>query len=208
VQVPVGGDFTVANSIVAAELAILSGVDPTVIVEGLAAAAPIPGRFELVEVDGGLTVLVDYAHSPDSLAQLLSSARAVAGGGRVISVFGCGGERDAGKRPEMGQVAEKGADLVVVTSDNPRGEPPEGVIADILTGMAGPPAHTIVDRRRAIATALTLARVGDMVVISGKGHETVQLTGDVGRPFDDRIVAREEAANLLQGRGSEAGTAS
>ena len=208
VQVPVGGDFTVANSIVAAELAILSGVDPTVVVEGLAAAAPIPGRFELVEVDGGLTVLVDYAHSPDSLAQLLSSARAVAGGGRVISVFGCGGERDAGKRPEMGQVAEKGADLVVVTSDNPRGEPPEGVIADILTGMAGPPAHTIVDRRRAIATALTLARVGDMVVISGKGHETVQLTGDVGRPFDDRIVAREEAANLLQGRGSEAGTAS
>jgi UDP-N-acetylmuramoyl-L-alanyl-D-glutamate--2,6-diaminopimelate ligase len=108
----------------------------------------------------------------------------------------------------MGQVAEKGADLVVVTSDNPRGEPPEGVIADILTGMAGPPAHTIVDRRRAIATALTLARAGDMVVISGKGHETAQLTGDVGRPFDDRIVAREEAVNLLQGRGSKAGTAS
>jgi len=205
VQVPVGGDFTVANSVLAAELALLAGVEPTVIVDGLAGVAPIPGRFEPVEVEGGAIVIVDYAHSPDSLTQLLASARGVSGGGRVISVFGCGGERDAGKRPEMGRAAHEGADLVVVTSDNPRGDPPEGVIADILTGMAEPPAHAIVDRRQAIRMALALARSGDVVVVSGKGHETAQMFGGDSRPFDDRIVVREEAAALAHNRGSSAG---
>ncbi len=206
VKVPIGGDFTVANSVVAAELALLSGVEPTVIVDALAGVAPIPGRFEPLEVEGGATVIVDYAHSPDSLTQLLTSARGVSGGGRVISVFGCGGERDAGKRPEMGRAAHEGADLVVVTSDNPRGEPPEGVIADILTGMAEPPAHAIVDRRRAIGAALALARPGDVVVVSGKGHEEVQVSGGESRPFDDRVVVREEAAKLARTRGASAGS--
>lgn len=200
VQVPVGGDFTVANSVVAAELALLSGVEPAVIVDGLAGIAPIPGRFEPVEVEGGATVIVDYAHSPDSLTRLLASARAVSDGGRVISVFGCGGERDPGKRPEMGRAAHEGADLVVVTSDNPRGEPPEVVIADILTGMAEPPAHTILDRRRAIGKALALARPGDVVVVSGKGHEAVQVSDGESRPFDDRTVVREEASRLAHTR--------
>ncbi|MBS1264234.1 MAG: UDP-N-acetylmuramoyl-L-alanyl-D-glutamate--2,6-diaminopimelate ligase [Acidimicrobiaceae bacterium] len=206
VQVPVGGDFTVANSVVAAELALLSGVEPAVIVDGLAGIAPIPGRFEPVEVEGGATVIVDYAHSPDSLALLLASARGVADGGRVISVFGCGGERDPGKRPEMGRAAHEGADLVVVTSDNPRGEPPEVVIADILTGMAEPPAHTFLDRRRAIGKALALARPGDVVVVSGKGHEAVQVSDGESRPFDDRTVVREEASRLAHTRDATART--
>jgi UDP-N-acetylmuramoyl-L-alanyl-D-glutamate--2,6-diaminopimelate ligase len=105
----------------------------------------------------------------------------------------------------MGRAAHEGADLVVVTSDNPRGDPPEGVIADILTGMAEPPAHAIVDRRQAIRTALALARSGDVVVVSGKGHETVQVSGGESRPFDDRTVVREEAAALAHNRGSSAG---
>ncbi|MBL6926682.1 MAG: UDP-N-acetylmuramoyl-L-alanyl-D-glutamate--2,6-diaminopimelate ligase [Acidimicrobiia bacterium] len=205
VVVPVGGAFTVTNSVVAAELAVVLGVKPEVVVAGLAEVAPIPGRFEPVDVGTDYTVIVDYAHSPDSLAQLLDSARRVADGGRVISVLGCGGERDAGKRPEMGRVAELGADVVVVTSDNPRGEPPEGVIADILTGMTGQPAHINVDRRQAIHNAMALADAGDVVVISGKGHETVQSIAGQDRPFDDRSVAIEEAVHLGHGEDAETG---
>jgi len=205
VHVPVGGDFTVANSVVAAELAYLAGVAPLAIVDGLARISGIPGRFEQVEVQDGPTVIVDYAHSPDSLTALLASVRSIAAGGRVISVFGCGGERDTGKRPEMGRAAEEGADLVVLTSDNPRGEPPEGVIADILEGMAGRPEEVVVDRRQAIGAALGMAHSEDVVVISGKGHEKFQEVDGQQLPFDDRIVVREEAKNLADGHARDAG---
>ena len=130
------------------------------------------------------------------------AAREVAGG-RVLVVFGCGGERDAGKRPEMGVVAEAGADLVVVTSDNPRGEPPEGVIEDILSGMNRVPALIEPDRRQAIAGALALAEVDDMVLVAGRGHEDVQEAAGRLTPFDDRTVAREEWARMSSGGVAE-----
>jgi UDP-N-acetylmuramoyl-L-alanyl-D-glutamate--2,6-diaminopimelate ligase len=170
------------------------------VVEGLATARPIPGRFELVPLEDGPQVVVDYAHTPDALTHVLATAREVTTG-RVVVVFGCGGNRDRGKRPEMGRVAEDGADQVVVTSDNPRGEPPEGVIADILTGMERPPTLVEPDRRRAIAGALGLASRTDLVLLAGRGHEAVQELGDEMISFDDRIVAREEWDVLAVDRG-------
>ena len=167
-------------------------------VEGLASALPVPGRFVLVFLEGGPTLVVDYAHTPDALSGALATAREVAGS-RVLVVFGCGGERDAGKRPEMGAVAETGADLVVVTSDNPRGEPPGGVIADILSGMDRAPALIEPDRRQAIAGALALAEVDDLVLVAGRGHEDVQEAAGRLTPFDDRTVARQEWARMSFG---------
>ena len=198
VEVATGGRFTIANALVAAELASALGVVDERVVEGLASALPVPGRFEPVFLEGGPTLVVDYAHTPDALSGALATAREVAGG-RVLVVFGCGGERDAGKRPEMGAVAETGADLVVVTSDNPRGEPPGGVIADILSGMDRAPALIEPDRRQAIAGALALAEVGDLVLVAGRGHEDVQEAAGLLTPFDDRTVARQEWARMSSG---------
>jgi UDP-N-acetylmuramoyl-L-alanyl-D-glutamate--2,6-diaminopimelate ligase len=127
------------------------------------------------------------------MVQVLATARQMVDGARVIVVFGCGGDRDRGKRPLMGAAARAGADLVVVTSDNPRGEPPEGVIEDILSGMDRAGVHVEVDRRAAIGAALDLAEPGDLIVIAGRGHETVQQIGGRRLPFDDRIVVAEEA---------------
>jgi UDP-N-acetylmuramoyl-L-alanyl-D-glutamate--2,6-diaminopimelate ligase len=200
ITVDTGGRFTVANALVAAELSAVLGIHEDTVVEGLATARPIPGRFELVPLEGGPQVVVDYAHTPDALTHVLATAREVTTG-RVVVVFGCGGNRDRGKRPEMGRVAEDGADQVVVTSDNPRGEPPEGVIADILTGMERPPTLVEPDRRRAIAGALGLASRTDLVLLAGRGHEAVQELGDEMISFDDRIVAREEWDVLAVDRG-------
>jgi len=198
VEVATGGRFTIANALVAAELASALGVVEDRVVDGLATAPPVPGRFEPVLLEGGPTLVVDYAHTPDALSGALATAREVAGG-RVLVVFGCGGERDAGKRPEMGAVAETGADLVVVTSDNPRGEPPRGVIADILSGMDRAPALIEPDRRQAIAGALALAEVDDLVLVAGRGHEDVQEAAGLLTPFDDRTVARQERARMSSG---------
>ncbi len=192
-SVPVGGTFSVANSLVAAELAVFLGAEPARVAEGLASATPVPGRFELLDAGGGVRVVVDYAHSPDALGVALSSLRSAADG-RVIVVFGCGGERDAGKRPLMGRAAEAGADLVVVTSDNPRGEPPAGIAEDILSGMERAPQVVELDRRRAIRAALELAEPGDVVLVAGRGHERVQALAGGELPFLDRSVVLEEAA--------------
>ena len=200
IMVNTGGRFTVPNALVAAELSAVLGIHEDTVVEGLAAARPIPGRFELVALEGGPQVVVDYAHTPDALTHALATAREMTTG-NVLVVFGCGGDRDRGKRPEMGRVAENGADQVVVTSDNPRGEPPEGVIADILTGMERPPTLVEPDRRRAISGALGLAGRTDLVLLAGRGHEDVQELGDERISFDDRIVAREEWDVLAVGRG-------
>jgi UDP-N-acetylmuramoyl-L-alanyl-D-glutamate--2,6-diaminopimelate ligase len=143
-------------------------------------------------------VLVDYAHTPDALERALRAVRGLTGpGGRVVVVFGCGGDRDRAKRPLMGDVAGRLADLVVVTSDNPRSEAPEAIAAEILRGV---PEHAAVvaepDRRRAIRDALVAARAGDVVLVAGKGHETGQTAAGVVRPFDDRVVVREELEAL------------
>lgn len=191
VEVPLGGRFNVANSLAALTTAVELGVDVDTARAGLAEAATIPGRFEVI-ADHGTTVVVDYAHTPDGLAGLLDSAGALAGaGGEVIVVFGCGGGRDAEKRPQMGAVAVAGADRVIVTSDNPRHEDPAAIIDQIVAGIADRSRVTsIVDRREAIARAVTVAGAGDVVVIAGKGHEATQDLGDRIVDFDDRAVAR------------------
>jgi len=163
------------------------------ILRALAQVDRIPGRLERVGNSRGLHVLVDYAHKPGALEGVLLTARELAKttSGRVLVVFGCGGDRDKGKRPDMGKIAAMLADDVLVTSDNPRSEHPEAILADIRTGVqaAGKLATYIVDRREAIAEALRRARPGDVVLIAGKGHETVQIFGDRRMPFDDRDVA-------------------
>jgi UDP-N-acetylmuramoyl-L-alanyl-D-glutamate--2,6-diaminopimelate ligase len=197
VNLPLGGRFNVANAVVAAELARALDVAPSVIAEGLAAAPPVPGRFERLDAGQPYTIVVDYAHTPDGIEHVLAAAREVVGDGRVIVVFGCGGDRDATKRPFMGREAEEGADLVVVTSDNPRYEDPARIIADILAGFGTRPWLVEPDRGTAIRAALAEARAGDIVVIAGKGHETTQeIAGRVDH-FDDREVARAEAARLV-----------
>jgi UDP-N-acetylmuramoyl-L-alanyl-D-glutamate--2,6-diaminopimelate ligase len=177
-------------------MATALGVAEGDVVDGLASAPPVPGRFEPVPLEGGPKVVVDYAHTPDALSAALSTAREITAG-RLVVVFGCGGGRDRGKRPEMGRIAAAGADIVVVTSDNPRGEPPEGVIADILSGMDSAPLLVEPDRRAAIADALRLAGPDDLLLIAGKGHEDTQESEGRMEPFDDRVVARREWARML-----------
>ncbi len=196
VEVPIGGHFNVANSHAALVTAIELGVAPAVAVAGLSGAQPVPGRFEAVPAatDRGLTVVVDYAHTPDGLAEVLRSARTIADPGATVAiVFGAGGDRDREKRPEMGAVAGRLADRVIVTSDNPRGEDPSAIIGDILGGMNDTDAEILVepDRRAAIAAALAPLAAGDVLVVAGKGHERTQDLGDRVVDFDDRAVITE-----------------
>jgi len=159
-------------------------------VEALATAGQVPGRFETVDEGQPFAVIVDYAHTPDSLENVLRAARPLAEG-RLHVVFGCGGDRDRGKRPLMGEIARRLADRVIVTSDNPRSEDPAAIIAEILRGTGNDVRHE-VDRRAAIAQAIVDAGQGDVVVIAGKGHEQGQeFAGGRKIPFDDVTVARE-----------------
>jgi UDP-N-acetylmuramoyl-L-alanyl-D-glutamate--2,6-diaminopimelate ligase len=191
------GHFNVANALGAFAAAVELGVDPEAAVASLAAAAPPPGRFEPVDEGQAFAVLVDYAHTPDSLENVLRAARRLTEG-RVIAVFGAGGDRDRGKRPLMGRAGAELSDLAVITSDNPRSEDPKTIVAEVAAGAEGGGAvEREVDRREAIALALGEARPGDTVLIAGKGHEQGQEFED-GRkvPFDDREVAREELRRL------------
>jgi UDP-N-acetylmuramoyl-L-alanyl-D-glutamate--2,6-diaminopimelate ligase len=191
------GDFNVANALGAFAAAGALGVEPQAAAAGLARAARVPGRFEPVEEGQPFAVLVDYAHTPDSVENVLRAARRVTAG-RVISVVGAGGDRDRDKRPKMGRAASRLSDLAIVTSDNPRSEEPEAIVAEVLAGVEDDEAVAVeVDRRRAIARALGEAQPGDTVVIAGKGHEQGQEFEN-GRkvPFDDREVAREELRRL------------
>jgi UDP-N-acetylmuramoyl-L-alanyl-D-glutamate--2,6-diaminopimelate ligase len=187
---PLRGRFNVANVLAALAAARAVGVDLATAVAAIASAGQVPGRFEPVQEGQGFEVLVDYAHTPDSLENVLGAAREL-GGGRVHVVFGCGGDRDRGKRPLMGEIAARLADRVIVTSDNPRSEDPEDIIREILGG-AGAGVTALADRRAAIAGAIAGAADGDVVVIAGKGHEQGQEF-EAGRkvPFDDVEVARE-----------------
>jgi UDP-N-acetylmuramoyl-L-alanyl-D-glutamate--2,6-diaminopimelate ligase len=208
--VAMGAHFNVSNSLAAATAASALGLAAGQIARGLAAAQPVPGRFEAVDAGQPFAVLVDYAHTPDGIEQVLSAARQVVDEGRVIVVFGCGGDRDREKRPQMGRVAARLADVVVLTSDNPRSEQPEQILASIVAGIDDDYRHALmvtdVDRRTAIAAALSAARPGDVVVIAGKGHETTQTIGHDIVAFDDRDVARDELAGLgwSSGRASDA----
>jgi UDP-N-acetylmuramoyl-L-alanyl-D-glutamate--2,6-diaminopimelate ligase len=191
------GDFNVSNALAAFTAATAMGVEPEIAAAGLAQAAPPPGRFEPVDEGQPFSVLVDYAHTPDSLENVLRAARGL-GEGRVISVFGAGGDRDRGKRPQMGQAGAELSDLAIVTSDNPRSEDPEAIVAEVLAGIGDRDGVEVeIDRRAAIALALSRAEAGDTVVIAGKGHEQGQEF-EHGRklPFDDREVAREELRRL------------
>jgi UDP-N-acetylmuramoyl-L-alanyl-D-glutamate--2,6-diaminopimelate ligase len=188
--VRLGGRFNISNALAAATSARALGIDGVAIREGLATVTSVPGRFERVEAGQPFTVLVDYAHTPDGLEQALVSARELAPG-RLVVVFGCGGDRDREKRPLMGKVATALADLVVLTSDNPRSEDPDRIISDVKAGTEGPAELVIdTDRARAISRALRSAGPGDVVIIAGKGHEKGQEIAGRTIPFDDAEVAR------------------
>jgi UDP-N-acetylmuramoyl-L-alanyl-D-glutamate--2,6-diaminopimelate ligase len=189
VETRLRGRFNVENILGAIAAGLLLDVDEDVVAAGVGAVAGVPGRFEAIDEGQPFTVLVDYAHTPDSLANVLRTARGIAEG-RLIVVFGAGGDRDRGKRPLMGKIAADLADVVLVTSDNPRSEEPLAIIQDILQG-AGTDVEIDPDRASAIARALELAEAGDAVVIAGKGHEQGQEVGGEKHPFDDRVVARE-----------------
>ena len=180
------GRFNVENALSALGLGLLLGIGLEDAAEALSQAAPATGRLEVVRRDP-VPVVVDYAHTPHALERVLETLRPLYSG-RLIVVFGAGGDRDREKRPEMGRVAEAGADLAIVTSDNPRTEDPESIVDDILAGMTGSAHERIPDRRAAIARALEVARPGDAVLLAGKGHETYQEVGTERRPFDERVV--------------------
>jgi UDP-N-acetylmuramoyl-L-alanyl-D-glutamate--2,6-diaminopimelate ligase len=188
------GRFNVENVLGAVAAAQLLGIDDDAIAAGVAHLAGVPGRFEAVDEGQPFAVLVDYSHTPDALGSLLTEARSLAEG-RLICVFGCGGDRDRGKRPMMGEIASRLADQAIVTSDNPRSEDPNAIIEEILGGIVRP-VDVEPDRAAAIGRALSEAREGDVVVIAGKGHEQGQEFADRTIPFDDRDVAREELRRL------------
>ena len=201
ITTPLVGAFHVSNCLAAAAVALQAGAETSHVATGLASVEGVPGRFESVDQGQPFTVVVDYAHTPDSLENVLGEAGRLASGnrGRVICTFGCGGDRDRGKRPLMGAVVARLAGIGIVTSDNPRSEDPRAIVDQIVEGFVGQgetPAAVLVDRAEAIYEALARAAAGDVVVIAGKGHETGQQFADVTVPFDDRVVAREALAKL------------
>lgn len=195
VKLPLMGEFNVSNALAAAAVAGLFGFGPDVIREALSEVPPVPGRLEVLAERP--LVLRDYAHTPDALRRALAALRTVATT-RLIVVFGCGGDRDPGKRPLMGQAAAAGADFSIVTSDNPRSEEPEAIIADITPGLGTAEHEVVPDRRAAIARALQIAGPEDTILLAGKGHEEYQIIGDEVRPFDEAVVVAELLAG---GRG-------
>jgi UDP-N-acetylmuramoyl-L-alanyl-D-glutamate--2,6-diaminopimelate ligase len=192
------GRFNVSNALAAAAVALAGGFELAAVAAGLSSGVVVPGRFEQVDAGQPFSALVDYAHTPDALSAALSAGRALAGAHRLIVVFGCGGERDRVKRPLMGRAAAAGADLAVLTSDNPRGEAPAAIADHVLTGLSAGPAEVRVelDRREAIRLALYAAEPGDVVIVAGKGHEAGQTVAGTTMPFDDRAVLREELGAL------------
>ncbi len=205
IRSPLLGRPNAENLLAATATGLALGIPPARLTTALAAVATVPGRLERIENDAGLTVLVDYAHKPAALEGVLRTTRALATstGGHLITVFGCGGDRDRAKRPEMGRIAARLSDEVVVTSDNPRTEDPHAILDEICAGITDRAVLRIVDRRAAIGTAIRMARAGDVVLLAGKGHETYQEFADRKEPFDDRIVAKEVLDSLSQGRAAE-----
>jgi UDP-N-acetylmuramoyl-L-alanyl-D-glutamate--2,6-diaminopimelate ligase len=177
-------------------IAVALGISSEAMTRGIRNLKNVPGRFEAVTAGQKFRVIVDYAHTDDALEKVLTSAREITSG-KLIVVFGCGGDRDRSKRSAMGKVAAEGSDFIVVTSDNPRTEDPMAIIGEIEKGLKGAHYVVIPDRRAAIRTALTEAKPNDTVLIAGKGHETYQTIGTTSFPFDDRVVARELLDELV-----------
>jgi UDP-N-acetylmuramoyl-L-alanyl-D-glutamate--2,6-diaminopimelate ligase len=194
IRLPLIGKHNVSNALAAAATAIGLGIPQDAIRNGLESVRGVPGRLQRIEPDGSpFSVLVDYAHTDDALRNVLSALRPLTPG-RLICVFGCGGDRDRGKRPRMAAVVAELADIAFVTSDNPRSESPDSIVKEILTGFprdACCRVEAVVDRQAAIFAAIEEARDGDTVLIAGKGHEDYQLVGDRVLHFDDVEVARE-----------------
>ena len=188
VTLPLPGEFNVSNALAASAVAGAFDFAAPEIAESLATAPPVPGRLEVLSNQP--FIVRDYAHTPDALRRALEALRPLVSG-KLIVVFGCGGDRDHGKRPLMGQAAAEGADYSIVTTDNPRTEGPQAIIDEILPGLGSAPHEAIVDRREAIARAIELADADDAVVLAGKGHEDYQLIGDDRRPFDEALIVEE-----------------
>ena len=191
VTTPLVGDFNVDNALMAMTIVSRLGASDGDIARAMRQVTNVPGRFEVVS-HGDVIVIVDYAHTPDGLRRVLSDVRSLAPKARIVTVFGCGGDRDRTKRPEMGTVASTYSDVAIVTSDNPRSEDPDAIIDAIMSGVIG--GATVLretDRRAAIALAFENAYRGDVIVLAGKGHESTQIIGDLVAPFDDRAVALE-----------------
>jgi len=199
VNLPLLGRFNVENALTAAGLAWVGGMSVPEIAAGLSTAPQVKGRLEAV-ISEPFTLLIDFAHTPDALERVLATLRPLAEG-RLLVLFGAGGDRDRGKRPRMGEVVARLADLAFVTSDNPRTEDPDLVIDDVVAGMGGAELRRITDRREAIVQALAEARPGDLVLLAGKGHESYQVIGREKLPFDEGAIVREAFA---AGRGASA----
>jgi UDP-N-acetylmuramoyl-L-alanyl-D-glutamate--2,6-diaminopimelate ligase len=203
IETPLLGRFNVHNALAALGAGLALGLPADAVQRGIAGLRGVPGRMERISGGQDFTVLVDYAHTDDALRNLLETVRGLQPR-RVITVFGCGGERDRTKRPLMGAVAARLSDVVVLTSDNPRGEPPEAILEEIRRGVPAARAEdtlVVPDRREAIARAIEMGREGVVVVIAGKGHETTQTLRDRAVPFDDRQVARDVLARLAAAGG-------
>jgi UDP-N-acetylmuramoyl-L-alanyl-D-glutamate--2,6-diaminopimelate ligase len=192
VALPLLGRFNVSNALGVAACAMGLGLAIDTIAERLTHAPQVPGRMERV-ASRPCVILRDYAHTPDALERALGAVRPLTRG-KIIVVFGAGGERDRGKRAPMGGLAVRLADVAIATSDNPRREDPERILDEVEAGMAGAPHHRVADRRAAIALALSLARPDDTILLAGKGHETYQVIGTEKRPFDERQIVRELGA--------------
>lgn len=190
-KVSLGGAYNVENCASAVAGVVALGFSLDGIIVSLPEVRPVPGRFEAVPNEIGIGILVDYAHTPDAVEKLLDAVRPLTQG-RVIAVFGCGGDRDRTKRPKMAKAASERSDVTVVTSDNPRTEDPQSILDEVLTGIVpGRESVDIIDRREAIAHAIKIAQPGDVVVIAGKGHENYQIIGRTKYPMDDRLMAKE-----------------
>lgn len=197
INIKIPGRFTVYNSMGAAVCAVLAGADFDSVISAVSQSKGVPGRVEVVDTDTDYTVLIDYAHSPDGLQNVISSLRETTDG-RIITVFGCGGDRDRTKRPKMGKIVGDLADIAVVTSDNPRSEDPELIVKDVLEGMKSCKAQikTLVNRTEAIKYAMSIAKAGDVVLLAGKGHETYQILNTGKIHYDEREVV----ADILKGK--------
>jgi len=192
------GEFNVQNVAAAAVTALELGIADDAVLEGIQRLENVCGRMESVPNTLNICVIVDYAHTPDALQNVLTAARQLTSG-RLIAVFGCGGDRDRGKRPEMGRITADLADIAVLTSDNPRREKPDAIIRDVLDGIPDrSKVQVIPDREKAIRSALEMAQPRDTVVIAGKGHEAYQEIGTTRYPFDDRLMA-ENVLRSLEG---------
>jgi UDP-N-acetylmuramoyl-L-alanyl-D-glutamate--2,6-diaminopimelate ligase len=191
VNSPLVGGYNVDNALMAMAIMSSLGADAAAIASSMADVTSVPGRFDVL-YGRGITVVVDYAHTPEGLERLLGDVRLLEPEGRLITVFGAGGDRDRSKRPEMGRIASRASDLAIITSDNPRSEMPDAIIDAVMSGV-GPGSQVVrrSDRREAITLAIESANAGDVVVLAGKGHESTQTVGDLVIPLDDRVIAKE-----------------